>query len=71
MTLKTYIQYDDETRRVGWQSRFRWILKPGNEILFVWNSLWSDPLDRFDPRLKDFTLEQSTTRLKVNYNYRF
>ncbi len=71
LTLKSFIQYDDESRRIGWQSRLRWILKPGNEILFVWNSLWSDPLDRLNPHLQDFTLAQSTTRLKLNYNYRF
>jgi len=71
MTLKSFIQYDDESKRIGWQSRFRWILKPGNEILFVWNSLWSDPMDRMDPHLRDFTLAQSTTRFKINYNYRF
>ena len=70
LTLKSFIQYDDESRRLGWQSRFRWILKPGNEILFAWNSLWSDPMDRANPHLRDFTLEQSTTRLKINYNYR-
>jgi len=71
MTLMSFIQYDDESKRIGWQSRFRWIPKPGNEILFVWNSLLSDPMDRMNPHLKDFTLAQSTTRLKINYNYRF
>jgi hypothetical protein len=71
LTLKSFIQYDDESRRMGWQSRLRWILKPGNEILFAWNSLWSDPKDRMNPHLRDFTLAQSTTRLKINYNYRF
>ena len=71
LTLKSFVQYDDESRRAGWQSRLRWILKPGNEILFAWNSLWSDPMERMNPHLKDFTLAQSATRLKINYNYRF
>lgn len=71
LTLKSFVQYDDESQRLGWQSRLRWILKPGNEIILAWNSLWSDPMERLDPRLQDFTLAQSTTRLKINYNYRF
>ena len=71
LTLKSFIQYDDESGQIGWQSRLRWILKPGNEILFAWNSLWSDPMERMNPYLKDFTLAQSTTRLKIHYNYRF
>jgi len=71
LSLKTFVQYDDESQNIGWQSRFRWILKPGNEILFVWNSLWNDPMDRWNPHLKDFTLAESTTQLKINYNYRF
>lgn len=71
LTLKSFIQYDDESRRMGWQSRLQWIITPGNEILFAWNSIWSDPLERMDPRFRDFTLAQSTTRLKINYNYRF
>jgi hypothetical protein len=71
LTLKSFVQYDDESQRLGWQSRLRWIIQPGNEIIFAWNSLWSDPMERLDPHLRDFTLAQSTTRFKVNYNYRF
>jgi hypothetical protein len=71
LTLKSFVQYDDESRRMGWQSRLQWIITPGNEILFAWNSIWSDPMDRMNPHLRDLTLAQSTTRLKINYNYRF
>ncbi len=71
LTLHSFIQYDDESRQFGWQSRLRWIITPGNEILFAWNSLWSDPMDRMNPHLQDFTLAQSTSRMKINYNYRF
>ena len=70
-TLLSFIQYDDESRTIGWQSRLRWIINPGNEILFAWNSLWNDPMDRRNPHLSDFSLAESTTRLKINYNYRF
>ncbi|MBN1559569.1 carbohydrate binding family 9 domain-containing protein [candidate division KSB1 bacterium] len=70
MTLVSFIQYDDESGHIGWQSRFRWILQPGNEIFVVWNSLW-DPAQRMNPHWADFRLAQSTTQIKINYNYRF
>ncbi len=64
MTLYNYIQYDNLSQKMGWQSRFRWILKPGTEILLVWNSVWQDPLERHE-------ITESTTRLKFRYVYRF
>ncbi|HEY3382018.1 MAG TPA: DUF5916 domain-containing protein [Vicinamibacterales bacterium] len=35
------VQYDSESRELGVQSRFRWILKPGNDIFLVLNRGWS------------------------------
>ena len=66
ISLTNFIQYDNISEEVGWQSRFRWILKPGNEILFVWNSnSMRHPIeDRFH-------VQESFTRLKLNYNFRF
>ena len=71
MTLNSFIQYDNDSQKIGWQSRFRWIIKPGNEIIFVWNSIWRDPLAHIHPSIENFALAESTTRLKINYNYRF
>lgn len=44
------VQYDTQSAVVGWQSRFRWILKPGNDLYFVYTHNWlDDPLDnRFE-----------------------
>ena len=64
VTLYNFIQYDSFSKTMGWQSRFRWILTPGNEVLFVWNSIWDDPMQRYQ-------VQQSTSRLKLKYNYRF
>jgi hypothetical protein len=66
ISLTNFIQYDNLTERIGWQSRFRWILKPGNEILFVWNSSIYQGLDE-----ERFAVQESFTRLKLNYNFRF
>jgi len=66
ISLTNFVQYDNLTEEVGWQSRFRWILKPGNEILFVWNSNIYRGLDE-----SRFAVQESFTRLKLNYNFRF
>ncbi len=66
ISLTNFVQYDNVTERMGWQSRFRWILKPGNEILFVWNSNIYKGLDE-----ERFSVQESFTRLKLNYNFRF
>jgi hypothetical protein len=64
ITLYTFIQYDNLSEKMGWQSRFAWILKPGNEIMLTWNSQWNDPLEHYK-------VTESAARLKVRYNYRF
>jgi hypothetical protein len=64
ITLYSFVQYDSESSRMGWQSRFQWILHPGREIYFVWNSLHQDPYERF-------TMEEASMRLKVKYAIRF
>jgi len=39
------IQYDTQSAVLGWQSRFRWILKPGNDLYVVYTQNWfDDPL---------------------------
>jgi hypothetical protein len=64
LTIYNFLQYDNFSDSLGWQSRLQWILQPGNEIIFAWNSSWADPFDHI-------RLEESTTRFKVNYNFRF
>ncbi len=64
MFLYNFIQYDNLSKKMGWQSRFVWILKPGREIFFVWKSITLDPFERYE------TIENSA-RLKVKYTIRF
>jgi hypothetical protein len=64
ITLYTFVQYDSQSDQMGWQSRFQWILQPGREIFLVWNSITSDPFDRF-------RMEEAGARLKVKFTIRF
>ncbi len=64
INMFTFIQYDDVTDNAGWQSRFRWIIRPGREVLVAWNSNITDPMDRF-------AVSESALRFKLKYNIRF
>jgi len=66
ISWSNFIQYDNLSEDWGWQSRLRWILKPGNELLFVWNSIANQYLER-----ERFVIAENTVRIKVNYNFRF
>jgi hypothetical protein len=64
ITLYNYFQYDNASKSAGWQSRFQWILKPGNEIILAWTSNFLKPADHF-------FMDESVIRLKLKYNIRF
>jgi hypothetical protein len=48
ISLSNNVQYDSESQDVGWQLRFRWIQRPGDDIFFIWTQNWSEEglLDR-------------------------
>ena len=60
------VQYDNESRIAGLQSRFRWILQPGNDLFLVLNRGWVRALDdnRFEP-----SFDRGSA--KVQYTFRF
>jgi hypothetical protein len=61
------VQYDTQSAVLGWQSRYRWILRPGNDIYFVYNHNWLD-----DPLLaRKFRSLDSRLSSKLLYTYRF
>ena len=44
ISLANNIQYDSDSRTIGLQTRFRWILNPGNDLFLVYGHNWlSDP----------------------------
>jgi hypothetical protein len=43
------VQYDTDSGLLGFQSRFRWILKPGNDLFLVYNRGWLDREEELIP----------------------
>lgn len=65
VSVANSLQYDSVSRILGWQFRFRWIPRPGNDIYFVYNHNW----------LSDLAGHRSTldrnAATKVVYTHRF
>jgi hypothetical protein len=58
-------QYDNESRLLSFQSRFRWILKPGNDLFVVVNRGWVKALDGSYESIFD------RASSKLQYTFRF
>jgi hypothetical protein len=67
LSWDTFVQYDNLTDSVGWNSRLRWILQPGNELVIIWNQAQgASALEGPDFRFQSFGL---TT--KLSWTFRF
>jgi hypothetical protein len=60
VSLANSLQFDTVTRQLGWQSRFRWIIRPGNDVFFVYYHNWSD-LSTFHTLDRRASLKITTT----------
>jgi hypothetical protein len=66
IALVNDMQYDSQSALLGWQSRFRWILTPGNDLYFVYTHNWLD-----DPLLNRYATLDKRAASKILYTYRF
>jgi hypothetical protein len=66
ITLINNFQYDTQSYVLGWQSRFRWIVKPGTDLYVVYTHNWLD-----DTVLNRFSTLDKRFASKVLYTYRF
>ena len=66
IALVNNLQYDSVSAVLGWQSRFRWILRPGSDLYFVYTHNWLD-----DPVLSRVTTLDRRIASKVLYTHRF
>lgn len=59
------VQYDNESRMLGFQTRFRWILKPGNDLFLVLNRGWFRTYER------TYVSSYDRGTIKLQYTFRF
>jgi len=60
----TLFQWDNESDSLGWNSRLRWILKEGNEVVLVWNQ-------GVDTRGADFRFTRTELVGRLEWTFRF
>ena len=65
VTWANLVQYDNESRILGFQSRFRWTLKPGNDLFLVLNRGWYRTFDG------DYLMSFDRATAKLQYTFRF
>ena len=66
LSFSNLIQYDNRSRNLGWQSRVRWILQPGNDLFFVFSQGWiQDPGGGYR-----FRAEDGKVSAKFQYTFR-
>jgi hypothetical protein len=68
ISLANRLQYDTVSTMLGWQLRFRWIQRPGNDVYLVYTHNWQEVFDLGERRLA--TLDNRVAS-KVVYTLRF
>jgi hypothetical protein len=68
LSLANRLQYDTVSQELGWQIRFRWIHRPGNDVYFVYTHNWHEIFDEGRRRL---TTLDNRLASKVVYTMRF
>ncbi len=65
--VANFLQYDNESRNLGLQSRLRWIIKPGNDLFLVFNQGWEQE------EFRGIKFRAAGTRVtgKIQYTFRF
>ena len=66
VSLVNTVQFDTVSSVLGWQSRFRWILKPGNDLFLVYSQNWLDDLS-----VNRFSTISRQAASKMQYTLRF
>lgn len=69
--LVNNVQYDSVSRMLGWQSRFRWTVTPGNDVFIVFTQNWIDDYDPLDPARAGFRSLGRRAAAKVALTKRF
>jgi Domain of unknown function (DUF5916)/Carbohydrate family 9 binding domain-like len=71
LSLTNLIQYDNRSRNLGWQSRVRWTLQPGNDLFFVLNQGWIEEQEPGRGGTLRFRTADTKVSAKFQYTLRF
>ena len=69
VSLSNLIQYDNRSRNLGWQSRVRWTVQPGDDLFFVFNQGWIR--EETDAGTLRFSAQDRKISAKIQYAFRF
>lgn len=64
VSINFNIQYDNVTNFLGTNTRFSWVLSPGNTFFVVYNHNWQNYMERF-------VSMEANTNMKLTYTFRF
>jgi hypothetical protein len=64
LTVSSFVQYDNESRSLGSNTRLRWTFRPAGELFFIYNHNVVDRLDRWH-------LESNQLLVKWQYAWRY
>lgn len=67
LTFSNLLQYDNASHNLGWQSRARWTLKPGNDLFFIFGQGWIQD----DAGGYHFKAQDTKIVTKLQYTFRF
>jgi hypothetical protein len=67
LTFSNLLQYDNASQNLGWQSRARWTLKPGNDFFFIFGQGWIED----DAGGYHFKAQDTKIVTKLQYTFRF
>jgi hypothetical protein len=71
LTFSSLIQFDNQSRNLGWQSRLRWTLQPGNDLFLVFNQGWIQEQTADQPGLTDYRFRAQSSKLSSKFQYTF
>jgi hypothetical protein len=67
LAFSNLVQYDNRSRNLGWQSRVRWTLRPGDDLFFVFNQGW---IQESGENLRFDAMDRKISA-KFQYGFRF
>jgi hypothetical protein len=69
LSWETFVQWDQTSQDLSWNSRLRWIVQPGQEMVLIWNQ--GVETRDFERDRSDFRATSTEVTAKVVWTFRF